>query len=64
MARLFTSFEIKELEQNPNVLRVSARSITYHPEFKIRAVEAHEQGFNPTQIFCNHGFYLDVIVKK
>lgn len=64
MARHFTSFEIKELEQNPNVLRVSDRSITYHPEFKIRAVEAHKQGVGPTQIFLDHGFDLSAIGKE
>jgi len=64
MARHFTSFEIKELEQNPNVLRVSDRSITYHPEFKIRAVEANQQGFSPTQIFLGHGFDLSVVGKR
>lgn len=64
MTVTFTSFEIKELEQNPNVLRVSDRSITYRPEFKIRAVESHEQGFNPTQIFLDHGFDLSVVGKK
>lgn len=64
MARHFTSSEVKELKQNPNILRVSDRSITYHPEFKIRAVEAREQGFNPTQIFLDHGFDLSVVGKK
>ncbi len=64
MARHFTSFEIKELEQNPNVLRVSDRSITYHPEFKMRAVDAYAQGVTPTKIFLNHGFDLSVVGKK
>lgn len=64
MARHFTSFEFKALEQNPNVLRVSDRSITYHPEFKMRAVEAYEQGFSPTQIFLDHGFDLSVVGKR
>ena len=64
MVRYFTAFEMKELEQNPNVLRVSDRSITYHPEFKIRAVEAQEQGMGPTQIFLDHGFDLSVIGKE
>jgi len=35
---IFTEFQQKQLEVNPNVLKVSDRSITYSPAFKVVAV--------------------------
>ncbi|MEH7012341.1 hypothetical protein V7087_16265 [Neobacillus niacini] len=32
---LFSDYQIKELEKNPNVIRVSNRSISYQPDFKV-----------------------------
>lgn len=60
---LFTEFQIKELEKNLNVLRVSERSITYHPDFKIKAVEEYTQGKFPSQIFIEQGFNIHTIGK-
>lgn len=64
MARQFSAFEIKQLENNPNILRVSDRSITYHPEFKKVAVQAYLSGATPTQIFIDHGFEVAIIGKE
>lgn len=64
MASVFSTFEIKQLESNPNILRVSDRSITYHPEFKKVAVQAYHSGVTPTQIFIDHGFDLSIIGRK
>jgi transposase len=61
---LFTEYQIKELVKNPNVLNVSERAITYHPDFKIRAVNEYQQGKIPSQIFIENGFNLEVIGKK
>ena len=61
---LFTEYQIKELEKNPNVLRVSERSITYHPDFKVKAVLEYQKGKVPSQIFIEHGFNLELIGKK
>ncbi|MGD6960544.1 HTH domain-containing protein [Rossellomorea aquimaris] len=61
---LFTDFQIKELEKNPNVLRVSERSITYTPAFKHTSVLEYRTGKIPTQIFIEHGFDLNIIGKK
>ena len=36
---LYTAFEIKELEKNPNVLHVSEHAITYDLNFKLQAVQ-------------------------
>lgn len=63
MSRIFSASEIKQLEQNPNILRVSDRSITYHPEFKKVAVQAYYGGHTPTRIFIDHGFDLSIIGK-
>lgn len=64
MARHFSAFEIKQLEKNPNILRVSERSITYHPEFKKVAVQTYLSGGTPTRIFIDHGFDLAIIGKE
>lgn len=61
--KLFSTSQIKELEKNPNVIRVSKQNITYSPEFKVKAVHENLKGKNPTQIFVEHGFNLDIIGK-
>lgn len=52
---------MEKLEQNPNIIKVSDRSITYHPEFKIKAVRENLEGKGPLQIFIENGFELDII---
>ena len=54
---------MKELEKNPNVFRVTEQTITYHPNFKIKAVREYLKGKSPSQIFVERGFNLDVIGK-
>lgn len=61
---LFTKYQIKELEKNPNVLNVSERAITYHPDFKVKAVHEYHQGKIPSQIFIENGFNIELIGKK
>lgn len=58
---LYTQSQMEELENNPYVLRVSERSISYHPDFKIKAVMEYESGKPPSQIFIDHGFNLLLI---
>ena len=36
--RLFSKSQMIELEKNPNVLRVTDQAITYHPDFKVKAL--------------------------
>ncbi len=60
---LFNEFQIKQLEANPNVSHVSDRSISYHPDFKKKAVEELRAGKGPTQIFLDHGFDIEMIGK-
>ncbi len=62
--RIFTEPEMKQLEKNPNVLRVSERTITYHPSFKRIAIKEYQIGKFPSQIFEENGFDLNVIGRK
>ncbi|MGE7185342.1 IS3 family transposase [Peribacillus sp. NPDC006672] len=57
----FNEFQIKDLKNNPHVKQASDRSIAYHPDFKVKAVEENQAGKSPTQIFIEHGFDLDMI---
>ena len=45
-----------ELERNPNVLRVTDQAITYHPDFKVKAVLENIKGESPTGIFYGPWF--------
>ncbi len=47
----FTEVEIRLLESNPNVSRVSGRNISYAPAFKLAAVQANQAGEPPMEIF-------------
>lgn len=60
---LYSNTEMKQLEDNPNVVKVSERSITYHPLFKKAAIQEYQNGNFPSQIFEEHGFDLVVIGK-
>ena len=47
----FSAKEIKALQKNQNVHRVSDRSITYTEEFKTRFIDDYLAGKLPRQIF-------------
>ncbi|WP_244862613.1 hypothetical protein [Paenibacillus sp. J22TS3] len=47
----FTEVEIRLLESNPNLSRVSRRNISYAPAFKLAAVQANQAGGPPKEIF-------------
>lgn len=57
----FSSKEIDTLQKNPNVHRVSEKSITYTDEFKNRFIDEYIAGKFPRQIFEENGFNVDVI---
>ena len=61
---IYNEFQIKELEKNPNVRSASERSISYNPEFKLKAVMDYKEGKTPSQIFSEQGFDLDIIGKE
>lgn len=62
--KLYNEFQIKELKKNPNVTSASERSISYSPDFKIKAVKQYKQGKIPSQIFIEHGFDIEMIGKE
>lgn len=57
----FNESQVRHIENNPNVLHVSERSLTYQPVFKIAAVKAYHEGKTPMEIFIEAGFNLDII---
>jgi transposase len=61
--KLFSKSQMKALEKNPNVIKVTEQSITYNPEFKVKAVRENHTGKPPAQIFVEHGFDLDIVGK-
>ncbi|MFT9599443.1 IS3 family transposase [Mesobacillus sp.] len=60
----FSSKEINTLQKNPNVQRISERSITYTAEFKNRFIDEYQTGKLPRRIFEENGFNVDVIGMK
>jgi transposase len=58
---IYNEFQRKLLESNPNVGHVSDRSISYQPEFKLKAVKENINGRGPMDIFIEHGFDLSII---
>ncbi|QVK17315.1 IS3 family transposase [Mycoplasmatota bacterium] len=61
---VFNETEIELIKNNPNVKRVSSKSITYTLEFKIDFMHEYRGGKLPRQIFIEHGFDVDIIGMK
>ncbi|WP_066371437.1 IS3 family transposase [Neobacillus fumarioli] len=57
----FSTKEINILQKNPNVQRVSEKSITYTDDFKNRFIDEYQAGKSPRQIFEENGFDVDII---
>jgi transposase InsO family protein len=57
----FSNREIKILQKNPNVLRVSNLAITYSDDFKNKFINEYLAGKLPRQIFEENGFDVDII---
>lgn len=58
---LFTKEDIKKLENNKNILKVSEYGITYKYEFKILFIDEYIAGKLPRQIFEESGFDINII---
>lgn len=58
---VFTEAQIRKLEANPSVQKVSESTITYTPAFKVEALQAYRAGQLPSEIFIRAGFDLDTI---
>ncbi|MEH7505851.1 IS3 family transposase [Neobacillus drentensis] len=60
----FSDKEIKILQKNPNVQRVSSLAITYSDDFKNKFMNEYLAGKLPRQIFEENGFDIDIIGMK
>ena len=60
----FTEEQVKELEKNPYVKKVSNQSITYAEEFKELYWIDHQNGIQPIEIFKKYGFDPNVLGAK
>ena len=65
---MFTPEQVKELENNKNVIKCSSKSISYSNQFKLAAVKKYyQEGGSPSMIFREAGFssnYLSNIKAK
>jgi transposase len=59
--KTFTKSQMEELQKNPNVVGVTKTGITYHPDFKVKAVMEYLNGKSPKEIFVEQGFDLGII---
>lgn len=59
--KIFTEQEIEILKQNKYVKNVSNKGITYTDEFKIIFVTENEKGKNPSAIFQEYGFDIEIL---
>lgn len=57
----FTPEQIKQLEKNPNVKKVSDKSITYTESFKERFITEYNRGKLPSAIFEAAGFNVHAL---
>jgi len=60
----FSQKQIRELQNNPNVVKCSNKAITYAKDFKIEAVRKYnEEGMPAREIFQEAGFDLCALGK-
>ena len=57
----FTEEQVKELEKNPYVKKVSNKSITYAKEFKELYWIDYQNGIQPIEIFKKYGFMIRIL---
>ncbi len=62
--QIFSKQDIAILEKNPNVVRVSEKSITYSTDFKSNFIDEYERGKLPREIFEAYGFDIRMLGKK
>lgn len=59
--RIFTEAQIQLLEFNPNIKCVTKFTVSYDPDFKLKAVLENRKGKSPIQIFVEHEFNIEII---
>ena len=60
----FTPEQIEQLEKNPNVKKVSDKSITYTESFKEHFIIEYNRGKLPSKIFEEAGFNVHVLGER
>ena len=61
MINKFTKEDIKKLENNKNVLKVSEHSISYNYEFKLLFINEYLSAKLPRQIYAENGLDINII---
>lgn len=59
--KLFSDEEINILKENPNVVKVTRRTIEFSDEFKIRALAEYNKGKSARKIFTESGLSVESI---
>lgn len=62
--RIFSKEQIDTLLQNPNIVGCSDKSISYHKDFKILAVEKYQEGLSSSEIFKQAKLDINIIGRK
>ncbi|OGM92690.1 hypothetical protein A2333_00865 [Candidatus Wolfebacteria bacterium RIFOXYB2_FULL_49_7] len=62
--RILTQEEQETLRHNHNVASCSAKSISFAPAFKQRAIREYKEGVSPQEIFSAMGLPLSLIGRK
>lgn len=60
----FTEQQINQLMDNPNVLNVTEKTVSYKPSFKLAAIKAYNEGKTPMEIFIEAGVNPDGIHRR
>ena len=60
----FSKEDIKKLKDNPYILNISEKAITYTDEFKEKFMELYSKGKMPTEIFRLYEIYPEIIGRK
>ena len=59
----FSDSDRKRLEENPNILTVKAKYVSYTYKFKIESLKKFDKGVSPTKIFREAGIDLSLFNK-
>lgn len=60
----FSTKEIKIIQKNPNVQRVSSLAITFTDDFKNKFMNEYQEGKLPRRIFEENGFDINILGVK
>lgn len=60
----FSKEDIEKLKDNPYILNISEKAITYTDEFKEKFLELYNKGKMPTEIFRLCEIYPEIIGQK